>query len=91
MLEFEIRIQVKGTGYDTGWVPSYSAYIEDAEQEAYECVCDKYDSMAGCNGLRTVNNIMREDRVSEDEAWEKYVEERELSIVYEARTNEGEE
>jgi hypothetical protein len=51
---------------------------------AWEKACEEYDSYAGYHGLRSVEEIMEEDGIDdEDEAWEVYCEEREDWIEYE--------
>ena len=56
--------------------------LKNAERYAYECACEEYDSYAGSHGLRDIDNIMDEDEVNEDEAYEIYNEDREGWIDY---------
>lgn len=55
---------------------------EAAEQDAYELACEHYGNYVGMYSLREVGDIMEEDGVDEDEAWEIYQEERESWITY---------
>lgn len=56
--------------------------VEEAEDFAYECACEEYDSMAGLHGLRSLQDIMEEEGATEDEAEEYYNEDRESWLDY---------
>jgi hypothetical protein len=56
---------------------------EEAWQYAYELACGEYDQYVGYHGLRTVEEIMEEDGIDEDEAYEVWLEERESWLNYE--------
>jgi hypothetical protein len=59
---------------------------EEAEEWAYEAVCDEYESYAGMYGLRDVSQIMEEDEIKdEDEAYLVFEEERENWLDYSAK------
>lgn len=48
--------------------------------------CAEYESYAGSNGLRDIEEIMEEDGITDDdEAWQTFAEEREGWIEYSAR------
>lgn len=54
----------------------------EAGEEAWRHAIDEYDSYGGLHGLRGVIEIMEEDDVNEDEAYEIYEEERESWLDY---------
>lgn len=56
--------------------------LEEAEKLAYEASCENYEQYEGLYGLRTVNDIIEEDKVNEEEAEEIYIEERESWLNY---------
>lgn len=56
---------------------------EEAMRFAWEKACEEYESYAGLYGLRSVEEIMEEDDIDdEDVAWEVYREERESWLDY---------
>ena len=55
---------------------------EQAESRAYGAAQEEYDSYEGSHGLRSINDIMDEDGVDEEEAIEIYNEERESWLDY---------
>ena len=55
---------------------------QEAENYAYELACEDYESYEGMYGLRTVNDIMEEEGLTEDEAYDSYLEERESWLHY---------
>lgn len=58
---------------------------EEANEEAYYSACQEYESYAGSNGLRDVDQIMEEDEIEDyDEALEVYEQERESWLDYSA-------
>lgn len=66
---------------------SYIGTMQDtSEDEAYkyafEEACNIYDSYAGYNGIRSIEDIMNEEEVDENEAEEIYIDERESWIDY---------
>lgn len=58
---------------------------DDAREQAYDLACDVYDSYDGLNGLLSIDAIMMEEGVNEDEAVDIYCDEREswLEYIYE--------
>lgn len=58
---------------------------DEAIKYAWEKACEEYDNYAGLHGIRDVDEIMDEEGVDEDEAWEIYREERENSVDYDAK------
>jgi hypothetical protein len=56
---------------------------EDADQQAYLMACEEYETYVGSSGLREIGEIMEEDDVDEEDAYEIFKEEREsCSIMY---------
>ena len=55
---------------------------EEAWTRAWERACEEYEGYCGLYGLRTLEEIMEEDGVSEEEAEETYSEERESWLDY---------
>jgi len=58
---------------------------DEASAVAWEKACENYESYAGSNGLRSIEEIMEEDDVEEDEAEGIYEEERESWLDYSAQ------
>lgn len=86
MAKFQIRYGLGGSfGGLCEWENSDAANEVDADLEAWEKACEEYESHAGLHGLRDVEQIMEEDEVDEEEAWEIYNEERESWLDYETR------
>jgi len=56
--------------------------LEGAEKQAYENACEYYEQYAGGNGLRTVDEIMSEDDLEEQDAIYAFEEERESWLDY---------
>lgn len=56
--------------------------LQEAEEYAYECACENYESMAGLHGLRSIGDIMEEDGVDEEMAIESFEQERESWLDY---------
>ena len=59
-----------------------NASEDEAYQYAFEEACNIYDSYAGYNGIRSIDDIMDEEGVDENEAVETYIEERESWLDY---------
>jgi hypothetical protein len=59
--------------------------LEEAEKDAYQRAIDEYESYSGYHGLRSVEDIIEEDGVDEEEAEEIYNEEREGWLDYVAK------
>jgi hypothetical protein len=55
---------------------------EEAEQFAWEKAAEEYDDMAGLHGLRSIEEIMEEDEVDEEEAEGIYKDDRESWLDY---------
>ncbi len=64
------------------FIETFKGTEEDAEKCAYEKACEEYDSYEGLHGLRTINDIMEEDNLDEEEAEEIYNQERESWLCY---------
>lgn len=66
---------------------TYQQTVECEDEQAaldwaYEDACEEYERYAGLHGLRDIDDIMEEDGVDEDVAWEIYEEEREGWLDY---------
>jgi len=59
--------------------------LEEAEKDAYQRALDEYENYSGYHGLRSIDDIMEEDGVEEEEAEEIYNEEREGWLDYVAK------
>lgn len=59
--------------------------LEGAEKDAYQRSIEEYESYSGYHGLRSVDDIMEEDGVDDEEAEEIYNEEREGWLDYVAK------
>ena len=55
---------------------------EEALEYAYDIACQQYDSYDGMYGLQTVDEIMKEEGVDEEEAEEIWREQREGWVDY---------
>jgi len=55
---------------------------DEAEDYAFSCACEKYESYVGSYGLRDIHQIMEQDEVDEDEAEIIFNEERESWLDY---------
>lgn len=58
--------------------------LEDAEDDAYESACEVYESYGHATGRRSIDEIMRDELVTEQEAEEIWIEDRERWLVYSA-------
>jgi hypothetical protein len=56
--------------------------IETAEDEARFMAVEEYESYCGSNGLRDIQDIMDEDEVDEDEAYDIYNDEMDSWLDY---------
>lgn len=56
---------------------------EAAEEYAFDCACDDYESYLGMYGLRTIEEIMKQDEIDDEEvAGEIFDEERASWLDY---------
>lgn len=62
---------------------------EQAEEFAWECACQQFDSYAGLHGLQSVEDIMEEEGCDEEDAEEMYNEQRENWIDYYVKLDDG--
>lgn len=62
---------------------------EEANKAAWESACEKFESYAGMYGLRTLEDIMEQDGLDEEEAANVYNEERENWLEYHAEEATG--
>ena len=67
------------------WEDCDATTEDQAKEMAYELACEEYDQYDGLHGLRSVEQIMEEDGLSEKEAEETWREERESWLEYEVR------
>lgn len=64
-----------GFGGIQNYVVIEASSSDDAEDQARQMSVEEYESYVGSGGLREVQDIMDEDGVGEDEAYEIYEEE----------------
>lgn len=62
-----------------------AASLEEAEKDAYQKALEEYENYSGYHGLRSIEDIIEEDGVDEEEAEEIYNEEREGWLDYVAK------
>jgi len=74
-----------GFGGFGDWEACDATTREEDEQIAFEGACIEYETYEGLHGLRSTTDIMEEDEVDEEEAWEIFCEEREGWLCYEVR------
>lgn len=88
MPKFEIRYGLSG-GFggceNKDWEVIEAKDESDAIHQAWLLTCEEYDGYAGLHGLRSLDEIMDEEGVDEDDALDIYREERENWLDYEAR------
>jgi len=60
----------------------------DAENYAWECACETYESYIGLHGIRGIDEIMEDDGVDEEEAIDIFNEEREDWLSYYVREHD---
>lgn len=60
--------------------------IEAAEKWAWEAACEEYENYEGMHGLRSIDEIMKEEEIEDEkEAEQVYNEERENWLDYSAK------
>ncbi|MBX4152288.1 hypothetical protein [Paenibacillus lautus] len=62
---------------------------DEALQWAYDAACEEYEDYVGLYGLRTIEEIIEEDEVDEDEAKSIYIDEREGWLDYRVKLDDG--
>jgi len=86
MAKFQIKYGLAGGFGGAGeWKDCNATTMEQAEEEAMELACEVYESYEGMHGLRTVEEIMEEEELNEEDALQEYEEERDSWLDYEAR------
>jgi hypothetical protein len=60
--------------------------LDEAITEAWVLACETFDGYAGMHGIREIEEIMEEERVSEKDAEMIYQDERESYLDYEAKS-----
>ena len=55
---------------------------EEASDAAFESAIEEYESYEGYHGLRNIGDIMEEEGVDEQEAYDIYIDERESWLDY---------
>jgi len=86
MKKFRVKYALSGGFGGTEYADweEIEAYDEkEAVEYAYWRAVEVYESYSGLHGLRTVEDIMEEDGVDEEEAEERYRDERESWLDYE--------
>ena len=58
---------------------------EEADRIAYELAVESYESYEGIHGIRNINDIIEDEDVSTEEAYEIYSEEVETIIFSDAK------
>ena len=64
------------------FIKEFTGTKEEAEAEAYQEAKDIYDSYEGTSGLRTIEEIMEQDGLDEEEAEIEWEQEREDWLDY---------
>lgn len=86
MGQFKIRYALGG-GFggiqNKDWETIEAEDEEEASQIAFEKACEEYERYSGMYGLRSVDQIMEQDEVDEEEAEEIYNNERDSWLDYE--------
>lgn len=86
MNKFEISYGISGGfGGSCDWEEIQAVSLEDAETQAWENACEVYNSYDGMYGLRTIDEIAKEEDMTEDEATYQWIDNREGWIIYQAR------
>jgi hypothetical protein len=73
------------------WEDCESKTEREAMDEAWIHACEEYDSYGGMHGLTSVEGLMEEEDLEEDDAIAAYEEERESWLDYEVREYQEEE
>lgn len=55
---------------------------DEADKIAFEMACEEYEKYDGMHGLRSIDDIMQDDDLDEEEAEEQWIEERENWLDY---------
>ena len=85
-MKYQIRYGLGGGFGGSGdWEEIDAETLEDAYQYAYEAAMQYYESYSGSHGLPSIGEIMEDDGVDEEEAFEIYQEERDGWLTYSAR------
>ena len=71
------------------FVKTFFGTKERAESEAYQAAIEEYESYEGLHGLRTIEEIMEDDNVDEDEARVIYNDEMESWLDYYVKPDDG--
>lgn len=74
-----------GFGGIQNYVVIEASSESDAEDQARLMSVEEYESYVGSNGLREIQEIMDEDEVGEDEAYEIYEQEMDDWLDYEVK------
>lgn len=70
------------------WEEVEASSRNEAEGLAYDYACEEYETYEGMYGLRTVEDIMKEEGYDEDIAYDVYLEERADWLYYEVLEEE---
>ena len=91
-MKFWIRYGLSGGFGGCGdWEEIDATDEDEANTEAWHRACEEYESYEGMHGLRTIEDIMEEDELDEDEAEDHWREERESWIEYEVSATKPED
>ena len=72
------------------YIRTFTGPKDQAEKEAYYAAIEEYESYEGLHGLRTVDEIMEEDEIEDqDEAEQVYNDERESWLEYYVEPDDG--
>ena len=71
-----------GFGGISNYFIDYFPSLEVAEDFTYGEACELYESYVGLHGLRSVEEIIEEENVEEEEAYDIFKEERESWLTY---------
>jgi hypothetical protein len=87
MPKYKIQYGLNGGfgGDNNDWETIETNSEQDALDIAYRNAIEEYESYEGMYGLRSVEQIMEEDELDEDEAEILYIDERESWLHYEVK------
>jgi hypothetical protein len=84
-MKWGIRYSGIGQADQCDWEMIEAESEDQASREAWSSACEDYDGYAGLHGIETVESLMEEQGLSEQEAIEEYNDMRESYIDYECK------